>query len=179
MYARMAAERFAPLDRAIRDGPNDSQRYLDRAWAFVNFGKLNFAIADYTQALGIDANNAKAYIARAEAYRDRGEYDRALADCNEAVRVKPSEFEGYDLRGFLFEKKGKRNEAVADYRRALSLEPRAVQATDGLRRLGACGACRSGSPVFIRSRSIAGVATQRETETGRDLPRSGAALRPT
>src|SRR5262249_24124663 len=57
MYTRMAAERFALLDRAIRDDPNDPQHYLDRAWTFVNFGKFNFAIVDYTQALGIDPNN--------------------------------------------------------------------------------------------------------------------------
>jgi Tfp pilus assembly protein PilF len=137
VYTRMAAERFAPLDRAIRDNPNDLQLYLDRAWAFVNFGKFNFAIADYTQALRIDPNNAKAHIARAEVFRDRGEYDHAIADCNEAVRVEPNEFRGYDLRGFLFEKKGEQDKAVADYRQALSLEPSAAQATDGLRRLGA------------------------------------------
>jgi tetratricopeptide (TPR) repeat protein len=136
-YMRMAAERFAPLDRAIRDNSNDPQLYLDRAWAFVNFGKFNLAIADYTQALGIDPNNAKAYIARAEVFRDRGENDRAIADCNEAVRVKPNEFRGYDLRGFLFERKGEKDKAIADYRRALSLEPSAAEAADGLRRLSA------------------------------------------
>jgi tetratricopeptide (TPR) repeat protein len=137
MYMRTAIQRFAPLDRAIRDNPNDSQLYLDRAWAFVNFGKFNFAIADYTQALGIDPDNAKAYIGRAEVFGDRGEYDRGIADCNEAVRVKPNEFRGYDLRGFLFEQKGEKQKAIADYRRALSLEPKAAEATDGLRRLGA------------------------------------------
>jgi len=136
-YMRMAAERFAPLDSAIRDNPDDPRGYLDRAWAFVNFGKPDFAIADYTQALVIDPNDAKAYIARAEVLRDRGEYDRAVADCNEAVRVKPNEFLGYALRGFLFEKKAETDKAIADYRRALSLEPRAAEATDGLRRLGA------------------------------------------
>jgi tetratricopeptide (TPR) repeat protein len=136
-YVRMAAERFAPLDRAIRDNPNDPQLYLDRAWAFVNFGKFDFAIADYTQASMIDPNNAKTYVARAEVFRDRGEYDRAIADCNEAVRVNPNEFQGYDLRGFLFEKKGDTDKAIADYRRALSLEPRAAEAADGLKRLGA------------------------------------------
>jgi tetratricopeptide (TPR) repeat protein len=56
---RMAAETFAPLDRAIRDNPT----IPNCAWAFVNFGKFNFAIADYTQALHIDPNDAKAYIA--------------------------------------------------------------------------------------------------------------------
>jgi len=137
MYMRMAAERFAPLDKAIRDNPNDPQLYLDRAWGFVNFGKSDFAIVDYTQALVIDPDNAKAYIARAEALRDRGEYERAIEDCNKAVRVKPNEFRGYALRGFLFEKKGEMHKAIADYRRALFLEPRAAEATDGLRRLGA------------------------------------------
>jgi len=136
-YMRMAAERFAPLDRAIRDNPNDPKVYLDRAWAFVNFGKFDFAIADYTRAIAVDPHNAKAYVGRAEVFRDRGEYDRAVEDCNEAVRVKPDEFQGYDLRGFLFEKKGEADKAIADYRRALALEPRAAEAADGLRRLGA------------------------------------------
>jgi tetratricopeptide (TPR) repeat protein len=137
MYTRRATERFAPLDKAIRENPNDPQLFLDRAWAFVNFGKPDFAIADYTQAIAIDPNNARAYVQRAEVFLDRDEYDRAIADCNEAVRLKPDEFRGYDLRGLLFEKTGERDKAIADYRRALSLEPRAGAAIDGLRRLGA------------------------------------------
>jgi tetratricopeptide (TPR) repeat protein len=137
IYTRKATERFAPLDEAIRENPNDPQLFLDRAWAFVNFGKPDFAIADYTQAITIDPNHVRAYVQRAEVFLDRGEYDRATADCNEAVRLKPEEFRGYDLRGLLFEKTGERDKAIADYRRALSLEPRAGYATDGLRRLGA------------------------------------------
>jgi len=136
-YMRMAIERFTTLDSAIRDHPNDPQGYLDRARAFVNFGKFDFAIADYTQTLVIDPSNADAYIARAEVFRDRGEYDRAIEDCNEAVRVQPNDFRGYDLRGFLREKKGETDKAIADYRRALSLEPRAAEAIEGLERLGA------------------------------------------
>jgi tetratricopeptide (TPR) repeat protein len=137
MYTRMASERFASLDNAIRENPNDPQRFLDRAWAFVNFGKLDLAVADYTQAIAIDPTHTRAYVQRAEVFLDRGEYDRAIADCNEAVRLKPDEFRGYDFRGFVFETAGERDKAVADYRRALSLEPRAGTATDGLRRLGA------------------------------------------
>jgi tetratricopeptide (TPR) repeat protein len=136
MYTRMATERFAPLDKANRENPNNPQLFLDRAWAFVNFGKPDFAIVDYTQAIAIDPNHARAYVQRAEVFLDRGEYDRAIADCNEAVRLKPEEFRGYDLRGLLFEKTGERDKAIADYRRALSLEPRAGNAADGLRRLG-------------------------------------------
>jgi tetratricopeptide (TPR) repeat protein len=134
-YMRMAAERFTPLDGAVRDHPSDPQVYLDRAWAFVNFGKFDFAIADYTQALVIDANNAKAYIGRSEVFRDRGEYDRAIEDANEALRVNANDFRGYALRGFLLEKKRETDKAIADYRRALSLEPGAVEAIDGLGRL--------------------------------------------
>jgi tetratricopeptide (TPR) repeat protein len=136
-YTRRATERFTPLDKAIRENPNDPQLFLDRAWAFVNFGKPDFAIADYTQAIAIDPNHARAYVQRAEVFLDRGEYHRAIADCDEAIRVKPNEFRGYDLRGLLFEKMGERDRAIADYRQALSLEPRAGYATDGLRRLEA------------------------------------------
>jgi tetratricopeptide (TPR) repeat protein len=135
-YARLAAERFAPLDQAIRDHASDPQPYLERAWAFVNFGKLDFAIADYTRALAVAPASAKAYVARAEAFRDRGEHGRAIADCIEAIRLAPDEFQAFALRGSLFERQGERDKAIADYRRALALEPRAVEASDGLRRLG-------------------------------------------
>src|SRR5262245_55415929 len=104
MYTRMATERFTPLDKAFRENPHDPQLFLDRAWAVVNFGKLDLAIADYTQAIACDPKHARAYVRRAEVFLDRGEYDRAIADCNEAIRLKPDEFRGYDLRGFLFEK---------------------------------------------------------------------------
>ena len=137
IYRREAAARFAPLDKAIRDNPNDPQAYLDRAWAFINFGKFDFAIADYTQALVIDPNNAGAYVARAEVFLDRSEYDRGIDDCSEAIRVNPNDFRAYVVRGLLLEKKGETDKAIADYRRALSLEPRAGEAPDGLRRLGA------------------------------------------
>jgi hypothetical protein len=44
---RKAASRLTPLDEAIRQKSNDPRRYLERAWAFVNFGQSSRALADY------------------------------------------------------------------------------------------------------------------------------------
>ena len=51
---RRAASQFAPLDEAIRQKSNDPRPYLERAWAFVNFGQSSRALADYDQAIRID-----------------------------------------------------------------------------------------------------------------------------
>jgi len=132
---RRAASRFAPLDEAIRQKSNDPSPYLERAWAFVNFGQSSRALADYDQAIRIDPTLAEAYRLRGDEFLAKRDYPRALADFDVVVRLEPNNFRGYDLRGLVYERMDERDKALADYRRALSLESRAGIAKEGLQRL--------------------------------------------
>src|SRR5262245_2883286 len=134
-YRRVATERFAPLDEAIRQNTNDPRPYLERAWAFVNFGQSSRALADYDQAIRIDPNHAEAYRLRGEEFLEQRDYPHALADFDMAVRLAPDHFRGYALLGLVHERMGARDQALADYRKALSLEARAGIAQEGLKRL--------------------------------------------
>jgi tetratricopeptide (TPR) repeat protein len=131
-YTKSATERFAPLDADVRDRPNDPKPYVERAWAFVNYGQSARALADYTKAIAVDPNFVEAWQGRGDELLEAGETARALADYEQVVRLTPDHFRGYDARGFAYEKLGERDKAIADYRKALSLEPRAGFASNRL-----------------------------------------------
>jgi len=136
-YTKSATERFARLDADVRERPNDPKPYVERAWAFVNFGESARALADYTKAIAVDPNFFEAWWQRGDELFVTGDVAGALADFEQVVRLQPDHFHGYDLRGLAYEKLGERDKAIADYRKALSLEPQARDATEGLKRLGA------------------------------------------
>src|SRR5262249_24458506 len=61
-YTKSATERFTQLDADIRDRPNDPKPYIERAWAFVNYGESVRAMADYTKAIAVDSNFHDAWL---------------------------------------------------------------------------------------------------------------------
>jgi tetratricopeptide (TPR) repeat protein len=138
-YRKTASATFLPLDEAIREKPNDARPYLERAWAFINFGHSARAIADYTQAIRIAPDNTESYRLRGDEYLANRDYSRALLDFDVVVRLEPNGFRGYDVRGLVYERMGEREKAIADYRKALSLDGRAAYAKDGLERLSRIG----------------------------------------
>jgi len=135
-YLKSTIERFARLDAEVRDRPNDPKPYIERAWAFVNYGESARALADYTKAITVDPTSSEAWFRRGDELFVTGNVAGALADFEQVVRLRPDHFRGYDSRGLAYEKLGERDKAIADYRKALSLEPNAGYATRGLERLG-------------------------------------------
>lgn len=80
---------------------------------------------------------AFAYNDRAWAYHQLGKDDDALRDVNMALILAPNNAAVIETRAEIYEKMKERDKAIADYRAALKLDPKMVQATDGLKRLGA------------------------------------------
>jgi tetratricopeptide (TPR) repeat protein len=58
--------------------------YRSRGVALFNKSKIDRAIADFTQALGLRHNDARSYQNRGMAYYRKGEYDQALGDLKKA-----------------------------------------------------------------------------------------------
>jgi tetratricopeptide (TPR) repeat protein len=114
-----------------------AEAYQDRAYAYVNKGLNDQAIADETQSLALNPTNAFAYNNRGRAYYNKGLYDQAIADYSQSITLKPDYARAFANRGLAYENKSFRDAAIANFRAALKLDPNWQTARDGLTRLGA------------------------------------------
>ena len=62
-------------------------------------GDLDKAIADYTEAIRLDAKHALAYNNRGRAYWSNNNYDKAIADYTEAIQLTPKYALVFNNRG--------------------------------------------------------------------------------
>jgi tetratricopeptide (TPR) repeat protein len=106
--------------------------HVGRGLAWVAKGKLDRAIADFTQAVRLNPNDALAYSNRGLTWADKGDFDRAIADYTTAIRLDPlprSDLTGvphvniHHNRGIAWFKKGDLDRAFADYDEAIRLDP--------------------------------------------------------
>jgi tetratricopeptide (TPR) repeat protein len=119
-------ETIAACTRAISSGRLHDHdlavEYYNRGIKYANKGDYDRAIADYTEAIRLDAKYADAYGNRGNAYRDKRDLDRALADYNEALRIRPGAID-YFNRGNVYYVKADYDRAIADYTEAIRLDP--------------------------------------------------------
>ncbi len=109
---------------AVREFPRNTTIYNERGVFFRQQGKLDEAIADFTQAVGIQRNFAMGYINRGFCLNDKGEEEAAEADFDMAIRLNPRMAMAYNLRGAARVSLGKASSAIADFSRQLELSPK-------------------------------------------------------
>jgi tetratricopeptide (TPR) repeat protein len=108
--------------RAARDKADKlAEAFNNRGVGYRLKGDYDRAIADYNQAIKLNAKFASAYNNRAVAYDKKGEYDRAMVDYDQAIKLKPSA-EGYFNRGNAQLGKGHYDHAIDDYNQAIKLK---------------------------------------------------------
>lgn len=94
------------------------------------------AIADYTEAIRLDATDGEAFNNRAWTYFQTGHAEKALADADNAVRLLGREAYVWDTRGHINAKLGNRDAAIRDFRAALAIDPKNAASRAGLASLG-------------------------------------------
>jgi tetratricopeptide (TPR) repeat protein len=127
-----ADARIAACTRVIEDqGTAAAVRtmaYRDRGFAYANKGLKDLAIADFDEALKIDAADVFSLNGRGRVNLARGQYDRAIADFTEELRLLPSSEFAYQERGLAHLNKGELSLALADFERAIAINPANVVA---------------------------------------------------
>ena len=104
---------LASFDRALAfDG---------RGVAYLNLGRLDQAIADFTQAVQLNPGFDAAFNNRGGAYQARGDLDGAIADYSQALRLDNHCRRCLDNRGSAYYARGDLDHAIADFSHALSL----------------------------------------------------------
>ncbi len=105
--------------------------YESRAQAYVNAGRLNLAVADYSAAISLDKTQPNFYIGRGILWKTMGEIDRAIADHTTAIGLNPRLPDGYYHRGIDYWRAGQLDHARNDIDRAIEIDPTYVDAYVG------------------------------------------------
>jgi len=127
-----ADQRIAACTRAIQSGklPQTDLVVTLRNRGIEWTGKHDYdhAIADFDEAIRLDAQFVPAYRSRAIAWRGKRQYDRAIADYNEVIRLNPRDADAYGGRGYARFFAGRYAEAAQDFTESLRLDHNAYTA---------------------------------------------------
>ena len=124
--------------KAARDkGDKLAEAFNNRGVGYRLKGDYDRAIADYNQAIKLNAKFAIAYNNRAWAYFKAGKAAQGLPDAERSLQMQPGSADALNTRGHILEALGRREEAIADFRGALSRDPSRRDSAEGLKRLGA------------------------------------------
>lgn len=106
--------------------PNEAAAsdYLKQAFAKLEKGDLDGAIANSSRAIELDRRNADAYVDRGIARYKKGDFDGSMADLNRAVELVPKYAVAYGWRGLDKFKKHDYDGAIDDYNQAAKLDPK-------------------------------------------------------
>ncbi len=121
--SRAYADPMTFYNTAIKQNPNCSLAYHNRAILFEQQGAYNKALSDYSNAIKADPQYSKAYFNRADLYFRQGNPNQAIADYTQAIETKPDYIEAYINRGNLYGKQGALDKAITDFTKVISIKP--------------------------------------------------------
>ena len=93
--------------RQFASRPDYVSAFLYRGRAYEEKGDYDQAIADFTEAIRLNANDepdglVSAYFSRGIVYAYKGHFDNAIADCNEIIRLEPTSTASFNDRGYVY-----------------------------------------------------------------------------
>jgi tetratricopeptide (TPR) repeat protein len=130
---KAAAEKAAAQKAAAAKAPVNAQISANRKIVVERIvtgtllrqtGEFRRAIAEYNQAIELDANDPNAYNDRGLVRRATRDNDLAIADFDQVIQLDPENLDAYVNRGLIYEAKGDFSRAGNEYRRAISLSPK-------------------------------------------------------
>lgn len=122
------------FNAAIKFGANSTFRYThlnNRARTETLLGQYDAALADFAEALKLNADGFQVYQNRCMAYTDMKRFDEALADCNTALEKSPKNVFILTNRANAYLAKGDLDAALADYNEAIRIVPNNIRAHAG------------------------------------------------
>src|SRR5665213_3778883 len=113
------------LNNAIGSGNLSADQtataFFDRGTVFLNKGRLDAAISDFTQTIEMHPKDGKALFMRGNAYLAKGQADAGIADYNASIVVDPKNPDVHANLGNAYRAKGMNDQALAQYGTALTI----------------------------------------------------------
>lgn len=97
--------------------------YNNRGYHYSATGRFAEAVADFDQAIALNANNAKVWLNKANALASLRRYPEALVALNRSIAVKDNNADAWNNRGALKLEMGDPAGTIADCTRAIALNP--------------------------------------------------------
>jgi tetratricopeptide (TPR) repeat protein len=119
--------------RAINAGPKNkalASVYFNRAVEWNAKKEHDKAIADYTEAINLNAQYREAFNNRGNAYRSKREFDSAIADYDVAIKIAPTRGLYHRNRGNVLMDKRDYERALASFNEAVRLDAKDADAAD-------------------------------------------------
>ncbi|WP_322800346.1 tetratricopeptide repeat protein [Thermoflexus sp.] len=110
-----AMERFT---RVLERDPGNAQAWFHRGMAYLESGRPEAAIRDFTESLR-RKEDPDTYYNRAMAWLDLRDLERALADLDAALRLDPEDAEAWNMRAIVEAERGDSARALQDIERAI------------------------------------------------------------
>ena len=112
---------------AIRANPKDPNPYLLRANVYRDVqNNLDFALADYNEAIRIAPDRPLAINGRGIVWMMKQDYHKAITDFGDAIRIAPADAHFYSNRGLAYRDKGEIDNAIEDFNKAIHLDSKNV-----------------------------------------------------
>ena len=121
---RRYPEALTDLQQAHQLAPNDASVILNLGNLYAQMGRLELAIENYDQAIGLRSDFDKAYFDRAGAYMIKRDFARAMADFDKAIELRPTFADALANRGALHLANGNFDGALSDLNATLEIAPR-------------------------------------------------------
>ncbi len=109
---------------AISLNAQNPRKFVKAAEAFVESGKYEDAIEQYTHAIQLKPTDISLYMARGEAFESLGRFDEAYADYEKAYVFDPKESDVLFFMGRVSNKMGKYEQALMHLNRASAVSKR-------------------------------------------------------
>jgi len=118
--------------RAVEDArsqkvKNQTSSHFFRGVIYMNKGRWNQAISEFTKAMTTDSNYALAFLFRGTAYFYKNQHNRAISDLAKAIEIDPMNVYTYMLRGIAYDETEGQIEserALTDFTKVIELDPR-------------------------------------------------------
>ena len=108
--------------------PQTGSDYVNRGNTRFQAGDIDGAIADYTEAIELNASDSIAYYNRGIARGRQGDHTRAIADYTRAIQIGGHYANAYYNRGVAKHAKGDFEGAISDWSRTIELDPKHLPA---------------------------------------------------
>jgi tetratricopeptide (TPR) repeat protein len=122
-YAISLAQGIKYCGDRIRANSNDAAAYSIRGLVYLELGKYNESLGDFSQALKINPQASVPWNNRASVYMALGQWSAALHDLNQAIGLDPTFVDALVNRSLVFAQAGRAAEGLADIERAIQVQP--------------------------------------------------------